>query len=358
MAGERALQRFYAHRVFVQGEDEDWRAWRSSEVVSKTVAKLIEWLYQSSTGLYPEDARPVGSHEQELHVQSHASASDFDFLIPLRFPPELRLMGRRPVRDLSALETRLPTYIYGAGGGALPVFRCGSRVVLELATLRAEGATAYCDAPRAAERDKFKESIDNHHLDPVRILQDFHRYVQNALIADENSHPRDNDPVWQARLWKPRVPQIHKSIKERMTLQPWDPKCPAVQLIFRLGEDESVSVDLVPAIQGKVVLSEDWQRDDLARLSDWWDKEPGNSQERFRQKAEQVGRVRAEVVAKDSFWRFSFANAETAFLRDIDSDGGQRRKALRLLKFINKECLVPEYGKILTSYHLKYCSSV
>lgn len=51
--------------------------------------------------------------------------------------------------------------------------------------------------------------------------------------------------------------------------------------------------------------------------------------------------------------RFSFANAETAFLQDIDSDGGQRRKALRLLKFINKECWVPEYGKILTSYHLK-----
>ncbi|KAG6922387.1 mab-21 like 3 [Chelydra serpentina] len=33
--------------------------------------------------------------------------------------------------------------------------------------------------------------------------------------------------------------------------------------------------------------------------------------------------------------------------------GGQRREALRLLKFINKECWVPEYGKILTSYHLK-----
>ncbi|XP_030403648.1 uncharacterized protein LOC115643794 [Gopherus evgoodei] len=111
-AGERALQRFYAHRVFVQGEGEDWRAGSSSEVLSKAVAKLIEWLY-------PEDARPVGSHEQELHVQSRASA--FHFLIPLRFPPELRLMGRRPVRDPSALETRLPTYICGAGRGAAGV---------------------------------------------------------------------------------------------------------------------------------------------------------------------------------------------------------------------------------------------
>ncbi|CAM4678556.1 unnamed protein product [Lepidochelys kempii] len=110
---------------------------------------------------------------------------------------------------------------------------------------------------------------------------------------------------------------------ERITLQPWDPKCPAVQLIFWLGEEELVSVDLVPAVQDKVVLSEDWQTNDLARLSDWWDKELGNSQERSRQKGEEVGRVGADIVAKDGFWRFSFANAETAFLRDIDSDGGQ-----------------------------------
>ncbi|CAM4683666.1 unnamed protein product [Lepidochelys kempii] len=98
MAGEGFLQRFYDASVFVRGDDEDFCAWRSYEVVEKTVAKLVEWLYQSSTGLYPEVA------------------------VPLRE----------------------------------------------------------------------QESIDNHHLDPVRILQDFHRYVQNALTADENSHPRDN----------------------------------------------------------------------------------------------------------------------------------------------------------------------
>ncbi|CAM5158474.1 unnamed protein product [Natator depressus] len=360
MAGEGFLQRFYDASVFVRGDDEDFCAWRSYEVVEKTVAKLVEWLYQSSTGLYSEGAQPTGSHRQGLQLQSRASesASDFDFLIPLRFPPELRLRGRRTVRDPSALDRRLPTYIYGAQGVSL--FRCGSRLVVDLDTLRADGATAYCDepAPRtgnpgAGARDRFQGSIDNRHLDPVHILQDFHRYVQNALTADENSHPRDNNPVFQARMIKPRVPQIHKSIKERITLQPWDPKCPAVQLIFRLGEEELVSVDLVPAVQDKVVLSEDWQTNDLARLSDWWDKEPGNSQERFRQKGEEVGRVGADIVAKDGFWRFSFANAETAFLRDIDSDGGQRRKALRLLKFINKESWVPEYGKILTSYHLK-----
>ncbi|CAM5117372.1 unnamed protein product [Eretmochelys imbricata] len=111
MAGEGFLQRFYDASVFVRGDDEDFCAWRSYEVVEKTVAKLVEWLYQSSTGLYPERAQPTGSHRQGLHLQ------------------------------------RPPT-----------------------------------------------ESIDNHHLDPVHILQDFHRYVQNALTADENSHPRDNGP--------------------------------------------------------------------------------------------------------------------------------------------------------------------
>ncbi|CAM4678508.1 unnamed protein product [Lepidochelys kempii] len=247
---------------------------------------------------------------------------------PAALPPRAPAAGPQHAPGPSALGRRLPTYVCGAQRVLL--FRCGSRLVVDLDTLRADGATAYCDEPAphtgnpgAGVRDRFQESIDNHHLDPVRILQDFHRYVQNALTADENSHPRDNDPVFQARMIKPRVPQIHKSIKERITLQPWDPKCPAVQLIFRLGEEELVSVDLVPAVQDKVALSEDWQTNDLARLSDWWDKELGNSQERFHQKREEVGRVSADIVAKDGFWRFSFANAETAFLRDIDSDGGQ-----------------------------------
>lgn len=69
MAGEGFLQRFYDASVFVRGDDEDFCAWRSYEVVEKTVAKLVEWLYQSSTGLYPEGAQPTGSHRQGLHLQ-------------------------------------------------------------------------------------------------------------------------------------------------------------------------------------------------------------------------------------------------------------------------------------------------
>ncbi|CAM5117408.1 unnamed protein product [Eretmochelys imbricata] len=63
-----------------------------------------------------------------------------------------------------------------------------------------------------------QESIDNHHLDPVRILQDFHRYVQNALTADENSHPRDNDPVFQAKMNKDSRPPIPKSTKGKLDI--------------------------------------------------------------------------------------------------------------------------------------------
>ncbi|CAM2114920.1 unnamed protein product [Caretta caretta] len=202
MAGEGFLQRFYDASVFVRGDDEDFCAWRSYEVVEKTVAKLVEWLYQSSTRLYPEGAQPTRSHRQGLHLQ------------------------------------RPPTSAGPKG------CRC------------------------------------------------------SAAGADENSHPRDN---------------------ERITLQPWDPKCPAVQLIFWLGEEELVSVDLVPAVQDKMVLSEDWQTNDLARLSDWWDKELGNSQERFHQKGEEVGRVGADIVARDGFWSNFVLSVQTVLLwaRDI-----------------------------------------
>ncbi|CAM2095208.1 unnamed protein product [Caretta caretta] len=174
MAGEGFLQRFYDASVFVRGDDEDFCAWRSYKVVEKTVAKLVEWLYQSSTRLYPEGAQPTRSHRQGLHLQSRAgeSASNFDFLVPLRFPPELRLRGGSTLRDPAPLAGDSPPTSTGPKG-----CRCSA---------------AGAGNPRAGARDRFQESIDNHHLDPVRILQDFHRYVQNALTADENSHPRDN----------------------------------------------------------------------------------------------------------------------------------------------------------------------
>ncbi|CAM5117709.1 unnamed protein product [Eretmochelys imbricata] len=228
MAGEGFLQRFYDASVFVRGDDEDFCAWRSYEVVEKTVAKLVEWLYQSSTGLYPEGAQPTGSHRQ-------------------------------------------------------------GRLVVDLDTLRADG--------------KHRQLPLGSCPHPVGLPQ---ICAKCSDCRNENSHPRDNDPVFQAKMNKDSMPPIPKSTKERITLQPWDPKCPAVQLIFRLGEEELVSVDLVPVVQDKVVLSEDWQTNDLARLSDWWDKELGNSQERSHQKGEEVGRVGADIVAKDGFWSVLF----------------------------------------------------
>lgn len=51
--------------------------------------------------------------------------------------------------------------------------------------------------------------------------------------------------------------------------------------------------------------------------------------------------------------RLSFSQAEATILDDIDADGGQRKAALRLLKFVSMTRWTPEYGNILTSYHLK-----
>ncbi|KAH0626388.1 hypothetical protein JD844_001335 [Phrynosoma platyrhinos] len=51
--------------------------------------------------------------------------------------------------------------------------------------------------------------------------------------------------------------------------------------------------------------------------------------------------------------RLSFSHAEMVILEDVDADGGQRRAALKLLKFVNMTRWMPEYGSILTSYHLK-----
>lgn len=51
--------------------------------------------------------------------------------------------------------------------------------------------------------------------------------------------------------------------------------------------------------------------------------------------------------------RLSFSHAEAVLLKDVDADGGQRRAALRLLKFVSSTRWRPEYGKLLSSYHLK-----
>uniref|UniRef100_A0A8C8VJR1 Putative nucleotidyltransferase MAB21L1 n=1 Tax=Pelusios castaneus TaxID=367368 RepID=A0A8C8VJR1_9SAUR len=352
------LENFFMNHVLLQGE-KDENILRNYNVVKSTVTKLIPWVNEYSTYLYPEDPVLTGSYKQDLYIHSETSSSisTFDFLIPLRYPYKLKLLGSLNICDESFYENQIPIHICQHGG--LPMFRWGSKLMVDLDRLEAD-AEVFCGEPwpckklaNAERREKFKKSLDSCHLDPVCVLQDFHTYVHKTLTADENSHPRENDPVFQARLWKPRLPWISKSIKERITLLPRNDKCPAVQLIFRLGAEELVLVQLIPALQGKVDLSENWQTSDLARLSDWWYEEPGDGQQRFRQKGEKVMKSGADLVSIGGYWRVSFASAETNFLKVIDHDGEQQRKALKLLMFINMEHWVPEYGKILTSYHLK-----
>ncbi|XP_053883234.1 uncharacterized protein LOC128836721 [Malaclemys terrapin pileata] len=130
------------------------------------------------------------------------------------------------------------------------------------------------------------------------------------------------------------------------------PISPAVQL-SAVVNGQAVSIDLVPTIRNKVDMSKDWPQQDLRWLSDWWDREQGTEQRKPTWNTEEIYNTGTDLVAKNSYWRLTFSLVETQFLKDIDADGGCRRKALRVLKQINMEKWVPRYGKVLTSYHLK-----
>ena len=82
----------------------------------------------------------------------------------------------------------------------------------------------------------------------------------------------------------------------------------------------------------------------------------------------QVRRIRTEVginpVAKytDS-WDGSFADAEMELIRDLDADGGSRKKVYRIVKTLNKTLWCPDVEtaaissydiKVLMSHNVKY----
>ncbi|KAH0626390.1 hypothetical protein JD844_001337, partial [Phrynosoma platyrhinos] len=155
-----------------------------------------------------------------------------------------------------------------------------------------------------------QESLSHHNLDPVQILKDFHRCVEIALDP-EFTHPRQNDEVFQQRLFPSRVPKIDSKMRdnfffliplERFRLEPLDLDGPAIQLAFN-GGSETVPVKLVPAIQGAFKLSNQWVREDLTHLSDWWDEDLANEKSSFLRKAAVVWEVGPELVAKGGFWR-------------------------------------------------------
>ncbi|XP_061445868.1 uncharacterized protein LOC133366607 [Rhineura floridana] len=357
--GEKSLQRFYADKVFLLG-DKDWRVGKNFYVVKSTVEKMVKWAYESSSGLYPKDPVPVGSYREGLHLQTESSSNDFDFLIPVRYNPTLALKSGGIANDPGSYEKKLPTYIFRDQG--VPVFRSGTKVLVDLETLGETYVEVHCHKQAArledeeddTDLDEFeerKESLSHHNLDPFQILKDFHRYIEITLDP-EYTHPRQNDPVFQQRLFPSRVPKIDNRIRQNIKLEALDLESPAIQLSFCEGT-ETVPVKLLPAIQGAIKLSNQWLREDLTHLSDWWDGDLANEKKSFLRKSAIIQEVGPELVAQGGFWRFSFSHAETVMLENVDADGGQRKAALRLLKFVNTTKWMPEYGKILTSYHLK-----
>ncbi|ETE71823.1 Protein mab-21-like 3, partial [Ophiophagus hannah] len=346
---EKILQEFRAERVFLSGNKE-WLVEKNFFVVKSTVERIVKWAYESSTGLYPFDPIPVGSYKEGLHLQVENTSNDFDFVIPIRYNPKLALRSRIVPNNSSSCPThQLPTYIFRNKGirnfpdKGLPAFCQGTKMLVDIEDVAETDVKIYCDKPKSAlgeEEDEddpehcklemCQESLSHHNLDPEQILKDFHQYVGIALNP-EYTHPRQNGNI---RL-------------ETLNL-----RGPAIRLVFNEG-NETIPVKLVPAVQGAIEFSNEWMREDLTHLSDWWDGDLTNEKKSFLLKVQALKEVGLELVPKGGFWRLSFSCAEEMILKEVDADGGQRRAALRLLKFVNQTRWTPEYGKILTSYHLK-----
>ncbi|XP_063158557.1 uncharacterized protein LOC134496776 [Candoia aspera] len=370
MEQERILQQFHADTVFLSGNKE-WLVQKNFFVVKSTVEKIVKWAYESSRGLYPFEPIPLGSYKEELHLQAESASHDFDFLVPLRYNSKLALRSRCVPHDSPSRPSReLPTYLFRRRGvrelpdKGLPAFRQGTKVLVDVEEVAETDVEIYCDKPKSQwgeEEDEedaeyynlemCQESLSCHNLNPEQILKDFHQYVGIALNP-EYTHPRQNDPVFQRRLFPSRVPSIHNRMRENIKLETLDLSGCAIQLAFDEG-NEIVPVKLVPAIRGVIKFSNEFIREDFTHLSDWWGGDLSNEKKSFLRKVEAVTEAGPELVPKGGFWRLSFSCAEAMILEEVDADGGQRRAALRLLKFVNKTRWTPEYGKILTSYHLK-----
>ncbi|XP_058036416.1 uncharacterized protein LOC131196934 [Ahaetulla prasina] len=368
---ERILQEFHAGTVFLSGNKE-WLVQKNFFVVKSTVERIVKWVYESSTGLFPSGPIPVGSYTEGLHLQVENVSNDFDFLIPIRYNSKLALRSRIvPNNSCSRPTHQLPTYIFRNEGirklpdKGLPVFCQGTKMLVDIEDVAEADVKIYCDKPKSKlgedeeedddpasyKLEMCQESLNHHNLDTEQILKDFHQYVGIALNP-EYTHPRQNDPVFQLRLFPSRVPRIHNSIRENIKLETLDLSGPAIRLVFKEG-DETILVKLVPAVREAVEFSNEWMREDLTHLSDWWDGDLPNEKQSFLRKVQALKEVGLELVPKGGFWRLSFSCAEEMILKEVNSDGGQRRAALQLLKFVNQTKWTPEYGKILSSYHLK-----
>nr|XP_005314621.1 uncharacterized protein LOC101941187 isoform X2 [Chrysemys picta bellii] len=273
--------------------------------------------------LFMEEPILVGSRAQGIHVLAESGDSDYDFLVPIQYEMNLSLKGSRHGK-LHTLKGCLPRKENFENG--VPVYLWENKVMVDI-----------------TETKNYQQLWKNS-LDPKSVMKEFWECVQKALTEDrfrsEQEQRRDRD----ASASQPGNVRL-----KNMDIKP---KCPAVQLSAEV-DGQAVSIDLVPTIRTKVDISMDWPRQDLRWLSDWWDWEQGTERIKPTWNIGEIYKTGTDLVAKGSYWRLTFSRAETQLLKDIDADGGCRRKALRVLKQINMEKWVPRYGKVLTSYHLK-----
>lgn len=79
-----------------------------------------------------------------------------------------------------------------------------------------------------------------------------------------------------------------------------------------------------------------------------------------RDKVAKILEVGINFTAKKPFyWQYSFAMCEGELMKEIDKDGGCRKKSLRILKRLREQYWSKTGSKpVISSYHLKVCTII
>ena len=107
---------------------------------------------------------------------------------------------------------------------------------------------------------------------------------------------------------------------------------------------EEITIDFAPTIPNLGTLEEEavWP--------------PRNIRWPSREKIQQLNSIQLRGIAKKPFdWLTSYSKCEEVLMEDIDSDGGCRRKSLRILKRFREMYWCKITKPVISSYHLKVC---
>ena len=118
---------------------------------------------------------------------------------------------------------------------------------------------------------------------------------------------------------------------------------PAFTFKIKTSDHHPISVDFAPVL----TITEESLPPDVK-----WPHQGANwPSEEKKRKLENMG---VNFVAKkDAHWCISFGHMEHELLEDIDSDGGCRKKVMRIMKSIRDEFFNQGKNPALSSYHLK-----